>query len=77
MLHRVRLWREYMIDPNAGLKSIIQAAGLKTQYAKGAAKYLERLKRDFAVSQSIAGIKPHPTDPLAPDDIQIFTVEEQ
>lgn len=72
VLHRVKMWREYIHDPDNGTKSILDAAGISAKNAPGADKVLERLQRAFAVSRSIAGLEPQKMDPLAPDDIEVF-----
>ena len=76
-LHRVRLWREYIADPDAGYRQILAAAGIADRRAKGGRQYLARLRRAFAVSKSIAGLKPKRMDPLAADDVQVLIARDQ
>ncbi len=75
-LHRVRAWQEYIRDPKAGLAEVLREAGVDPNNAPKVAKYLQRLKRQFAVSQSLRGFVVQPRDPLAPDDLQIFLEHE-
>lgn len=72
MLHRVRLWREYVKDPKDGVKAILEAANIKSEDAPNATAFLRRLNRNFAVSHTISGFVPKLQDPLAPDEIQIM-----
>ncbi len=76
VLHRVRTWREYLADPNAALKHILEVAQVNPNDAPAVQRYIQRLKREFAVSAALEGFKPQPQDPLSPDDIQIFTRDE-
>jgi len=75
-LHRVRAWQEYIRDPKAGLAEVLREAGVDPQDAQKVDKYLQRLKRQFAVSQSLRGFVIQPRDPLAPDDLQVFLEHE-
>ena len=75
VLHKVRLWREYIKDANEGLKQILQAARVSPSDRTAAQKYIERLRREFAVSRSLEDFAGQPSDPLAPDDVQVLTRE--
>jgi hypothetical protein len=75
LLHRVRMWREYVKDPRAAVDEIVATLKLHKETA-GLEGYLHRLKRDFAVSDTIAGFVPQMMDPLAPDDIQVLISPE-
>lgn len=78
LLHRVKAWREYVRDPEAGVRQILKEAGLASADADGADKFLRRVKRNFAVAESIAGFvsKAPSPDPLVPDDIQVLLSPE-
>jgi len=71
-LHRIRLWRDYIKDPKTGLKEILKEANITDEKAKGADKYFQRLNRQFAISESIAGFEQVNKDPLAPDDVLVL-----
>jgi hypothetical protein len=71
VLHRVRMWRSYVENPEQGLKDILKeshAAGVQNN----AESFYKQINRNFAVSQTIAGYRSQPVGPLAPDDIQVF-----
>ncbi len=75
VLHRVRLWREYMADPDKGLKQIIQQLGLTGEKEKFIRDNLPRLRRNFAVSETLSDLKIlRQSNPLDPDDIQIYGI---
>ncbi|MDH7602997.1 MAG: hypothetical protein QHI38_12695, partial [Armatimonadota bacterium] len=76
VLHRVKMWREYLSDPEAALKHVLEVAQVNPSDAPAVRRYIQRLKREYAVSAALEGFKPQPQDPLAPDDIQVFTREE-
>jgi hypothetical protein len=72
LLHKVRLWREYVHDPGKGLEEIMRSVKVRDDQVDLARKYLQRLKRRYAVSTTISGFVPKQQDPLGPDDIQIL-----
>jgi len=72
VLHNVRLWRDYIADPTEGAKKILAEAGLESEKSPEAVKYFQRLRRTYAVSESLAGFAPQRTNHLEPDDIQIL-----
>lgn len=72
LLHKVRLWREYVHDPQQGLAEIMKAVKITPDQLPKARKLMQRLKRDYAVSTSISGFVPKQQNPLGPDDIQIL-----
>ena len=76
VLHKVRMWREYIRDPNDAVRQILEMARGKIKDKSLPAKYIQRLKRQFAVSKSLDGFVPQPQDPLLPDDIQVFVRQE-
>lgn len=71
-LHKVRLWREYIANPTEGTKKFLSAAGITSDKSPEAQKFLQRLGRSFAVSESLADFAPQQSNPLDPDDIQIL-----
>jgi len=75
-LHRSRGWRDYLVDPERAATRILKDAGIDDKTAPLARKYLQRLRRQFAVSESIAGLTVQKQDPLAPDDVQVFLLQE-
>lgn len=75
-LHRVRAWQEYIRDPKAGLAEVLKTAIVDPRDAPKVDKYMQRLKRQFAISQSLRGFVVQPRDPLAPDDLQVFLEHE-
>ncbi|MGQ9454981.1 MAG: ArnT family glycosyltransferase [Armatimonadota bacterium] len=75
VLHRIRMWREYLHDPESALDQILKMARVKPTDAPAVRRYIRRLKREYAVSSALEGFKPQPMDPLAPDDIQVLTRE--
>ncbi|MGC8861610.1 MAG: ArnT family glycosyltransferase [Armatimonadota bacterium] len=75
VLHKVRMWREYIRDPKDAVRQILEMARGKIRDKSLPAKYIQRLKRQFAVSKSLDGFVPQPQDPLLPDDIQVFVRE--
>jgi hypothetical protein len=75
-LHRVRAWQEYIRDPKAGLAEVLKIARVDPRDAQKVEKYMQRLKRQFAISQSLRGFIIQPRDPLAPDDLQVFLEHE-
>ena len=76
VLHRVRLWREYIKDPKEGVRQIVEAAGLQGETASDASKTLDRFSRKFRVSDTIKGFAAQREDPLSPDDLQILVRKE-
>ena len=76
VLHRVRLWREYVKDPKEGVRQIVEAAGLQGETARDASKTLDRFSRKFRVSDTIKGFAAQREDPLSPDDLQILVRKE-
>jgi len=73
VLRNVKAWREYVRDPEIGLEKILDEAGIHEQERREyARKFLPRLKRRYAVSESISGFIATRFDPLLPDEIQVF-----
>lgn len=72
VLHKVRLWRDYIANPSEGTKKILLEAGLKSDKSPQALKFFQRLRRNYAVSESLSGFVPQRTNPIEPDDIQIL-----
>lgn len=72
VLHRVRIWRRYIENPEKGLKEILAESDTASDQKKNAGSFFKRVKRNFAISESIAGYRSKTIDPLAPDDIQVF-----
>ena len=77
VLHTVRMWREYLKDPDSALQQILEAARVSPKDAPAVRRYVQRLKREFAVSAALEGFEPQPQDPLSPDYIQVFTRETE
>ncbi|MFQ3549462.1 MAG: glycosyltransferase family 39 protein [Armatimonadota bacterium] len=75
MLHRVKLWREYMKDPSVGVEKILQASGGPINAPEPASVLLNRFRRIYAISETITNLEIVRTDPLMPDDIQIFSID--
>ncbi|MCL5103635.1 MAG: glycosyltransferase family 39 protein [Armatimonadetes bacterium] len=76
VLHRVRIWRKYVTDPQGAIKELIESAGVSSDKAAFAEKYVRRLKRHFAVSDSLTGFTLVRSDTLQPDDIQVLIKSE-
>ena len=76
VLHKVRAWRDYMSDRQKTIAQILDVTGIDPKNKPGVDKYVQRLKRQFAVSGSLEGFVPQAQDPLAPDDIQVFVLDE-
>lgn len=74
MLHKVKLWREYLRDPEEGLKEILAAARLSKGKTQSARTFMRRLKRSFAISETITSGRSYTLDPLGPDDIQLIEI---
>jgi hypothetical protein len=72
MIHSVRLWRDYIQDPQRGLQEILTAMNKKAQDVPWAGQSLQRLKRRYPVSTTISGYVSKPQDPMSPDDIQVL-----
>lgn len=72
VLHRVRLWREFITDPSGRFRKSLQAEGISADNMGAANQFLGRLRRNFALSESISGLVSQRRDPLTPDDIHVF-----
>ena len=76
VLHKVKAWRDYMADRQKALGQILEAVGIDPKNKAGVDRYVQRMKRQFAVSNSLEGFVPQAQDPLAPDDLQSFVLDE-
>jgi hypothetical protein len=75
-LHRIRVWREYIRDPDRGLDDILKTAGLTLKDVPRAPKIIERILRRFKAADTVRGFFAARQDPFAPDCIQIFMRSE-
>jgi len=80
LLHRSRMWRDYIADPASVVRQITpvieetrRAAGLRGQRAMNPKQFLERFKRGLAVSQTVSGLKEEArVDPGMTDYVIVF-----
>lgn len=80
VLHRVRLWRDYIRDPEEGvslmldhgLAEVFGVAGKPDGGRRDVAERLMRSKRRFSIDQSISGFVPQRENPVAADDVQVL-----
>ncbi|MCX8052391.1 MAG: hypothetical protein N3B12_01165 [Armatimonadetes bacterium] len=72
VLRKVRIWREYLKDPGSAVRQILDLAAGKIKDKEVVDRYLRRVKRQFAVSQSLEGLELQPQDPLLPEDVLVF-----
>lgn len=74
-LYSISLWREYVENPKAGFRKIVQAAKIKSEQSKEAEELLARLKRSFAIAKSIEGLREQRISPLESNNILVFSFE--
>lgn len=76
-LHRVRWWRDYVYNPNLALKTFAKYLdSVRLPYNINVVKdNLKRLHRDYPMSDLLVDFVTYPSYPLAPDDIQILSVQ--
>lgn len=72
LLHKVKLWRDYIKNPQDGLEQFLNDIGMSAKKAPQAPKYLQRLKNSYPLSGALNGFVPQKTNPLDPDDVQIL-----
>lgn len=75
-LHKMRVWREYIRDPDRGLDEILKTAGLTLGQVPRAPKIVERILRKFKAADSVRGFRLAHQNPFVPDDVQIFLRSE-
>lgn len=80
VLHRVRLWRDYIRDPEEGVRLMLEH-GLAEVFGvadrpdggrKDVAERLMRSKRRFSIDQTISGFVAQRGNPVAADDVQVL-----
>ncbi|MCE5199279.1 MAG: glycosyltransferase family 39 protein [Armatimonadota bacterium] len=75
-LHTTPWWRDYLSSPNKSVEQLAATIGLTSEQAKLIKKNMPRLKRSFKLSETLAGFKSRPTDPIQPDKIQFLIRSE-
>ena len=73
-MHRIRLWREYITNPDVAANEIFKQAAITGDKAEAYRKYLKRIKRSFAVADMLTDMTILRQDPLVTDDIQIYVL---
>ncbi len=77
MLYTVPLFRKYVEDPEAGYDAIIDALDMESAPDDEVAKRnLDRIKRQYAVSQTVSGFFERENNPLSPDNVLVLIAPE-
>lgn len=75
-LHSIRVWRDYVRNPDRGVRTILEEAGLAPERVPHAKSTIDRMLRRFQASEVMRGFTAVRQDPLTPDYVQLLVRTE-
>lgn len=75
-LHSVRVWRDYVQNPDRGVQAILREAGVAPERVPYAGVVFDRMLRRFQASEAMRGFTAVRQDPLQPDYVQLLVRTE-